>query len=100
MKGEDLPARVLHLEHSVSSIREQMAQLATEQKHVMRTLDRVDQRTESMCRTIEDIPKISGLLKDPRTVLLLMAIFGGAVGVDTVAASLLNPAMAVEAATP
>jgi|TARA_R110000744_G_scaffold187259_9_gene306702 hypothetical protein len=90
MNGEDLPVRVLHLEHSVSSIREQMAQLATEQKHVTRTLDRVDQRTEAMCRSIEEIPRISSLIRDPRTVLLLVALFGGAVGVDTVAASLVS----------
>ena len=43
-----------------------------------------------MCRSIEEIPRISSLIRDPRTVLLLVALFGGAVGVDTVAASLVS----------
>ena len=98
MIGEDLPARGLHLEHSVSSIRENMAQLATEQRHLVKTMERVDQRTERICKGIENMPSVRSLFKDPRMILLLIAICGGAVGVDTVAMSLIAPLSAQPAA--
>tara|TARA_R110002020_G_scaffold128580_8_gene288198 strand:+ start:262 stop:564 length:303 start_codon:yes stop_codon:yes gene_type:complete len=93
-EDRDINARVLYLEQSVSSVRETIAQLSADQKHLTRTLDRVDSRTETMCSRLESMPIAANLLKDPRAIFLLFALFGGAVGADTVAASLINSASA------
>lgn len=96
----DLPARVLHLEQNVASVREQIAQLSAEQRHAAQTLNRVDQRTATMCARMDDMPSITHALKDPRVITLLFVLLSGAVGADTVLGSLMHaPPVATAAVT-
>lgn len=96
----DIPTRVLHLEHSVSDVRETIAQLTAEQRHLTKTMDRVDKRTEVICESLSDLPSFSRVLKDPRALFLIFILFSGAVGADTAAAGFLRALAPVEAVVP
>ncbi len=93
----DLEGRVHRLELSVVEIREKMAAMTTEQRHILDTVQRIEGSVAAVRKSVDDMPTLAKALHDPRVILLLFAMFGGAAGADTVIGSLMSAAPAAEA---
>tara|TARA_R100000081_G_scaffold86024_2_gene55449 strand:- start:1502 stop:1795 length:294 start_codon:yes stop_codon:yes gene_type:complete len=94
----DLEGRVHRLELSVVEIREKMAAMTTEQRHILDTVQRIEGSVAAVKKSVDDMPTIAKALHDPKVVLMLFAMFGGAAGVDTVIGNLMASAPVAEAA--
>jgi hypothetical protein len=92
----DLDHRVATLEEQVGGIRETLAIVQNEQKHSVKTLERIEaQLTVMNNRTQFDW---STALKNPQTIVLGLILVGGLLGHDTMmlANAALNPALAAQ----
>ena len=92
----NLDQRVTILEDQVGGIRETLAIVQNEQKHSVRTLDRIEaQITEMAKRNQFDW---GTALKNPQTIVLGLILIGGLLGHDTMmlANTALNPALAAQ----
>ena len=90
----NLDQRVSNLEETVGGIREALAMVQNEQKHSMKTLDRIEsQLTELTRRNQVDL---GSALRNPQTIVLGLVLVGGLLGHDTMmlASAALNPALA------
>jgi len=89
-----LDQRVSNLEDQVGGIREALAMVQNEQKHSVKTLDRIESQLTEMCRRNQ--LDLGSALKHPQTIVLGLILIGGLLGHDTMmlANSALNPAMA------
>ena len=89
-----LDQRVSSLEETVGGIREALAMVQNEQKHSVKTLDRIEsQLTELTRRNQVDL---GSALRNPQTIVLGLILIGGLLGHDTMmlANAALNPALA------
>ena len=90
----NLDQRVSNLEETVGGIREALAMVQNEQKHSVKTLDRIEsQLTELTRRNQVDL---GSALRNPQTIVLGLVLVGGLLGHDTMmlASAALNPALA------
>ena len=90
----NLDQRVTILEDQVGGIRETLAIVQNEQKHSVKTLDRIEaQITEMAKRNQFDW---GTALKNPQTIVLGLILIGGLLGHDTMmlASTAMNPALA------
>tara|TARA_R100000664_G_scaffold14444_1_gene22708 strand:- start:4296 stop:4601 length:306 start_codon:yes stop_codon:yes gene_type:complete len=94
----DLDHRVTALEDQVVGIRETLAIVQNEQKHSVKTLDRIEAQLTEMCKQSQT--NWASALKNPQTLLLGLVILGGLLGHDTMqlATMALHPAAASPAA--
>ena len=90
----NLDQRVSNLEDQVGGIREALAMVQNEQKHSVKTLDRIESQLTEMSRRNQ--LDLGSALKHPQTIVLGLILIGGLLGHDTMmlANSALNPAMA------
>ena len=90
----DLDNRVTALEDQVGGIRETLAIVQNEQKHSVKTLDRIEAQLTQMCH--QTAPDWSTAFKNPQTIVLGLILVGGLLGHDTMmlAATTMNPALA------
>jgi len=93
----NLETRVHTLEATVGGIREKMASVETEQRHILDTCQRIDACLQDVNKKVDRIPDATKLFSDPRFILILVTLFGGALGIDTMAYSLANPSVAAPA---
>ena len=90
----NLDQRVSNLEETVGGIREALAMVQNEQKHSVKSLDRIEsQLTELTRRNQVDL---GSALRNPQTIVLGLVLVGGLLGHDTMmlASAALNPALA------
>ena len=90
----NLDQRVTILEDQVGGIRETLAIVQNEQKHSVKTLDRIEaQITEMAKRNQFDW---GTAIKNPQTIVLGLILIGGLLGHDTMmlASATMNPALA------
>lgn len=87
----NLETRVHSLESTVGGIREKMAGITTEQRHILDTCQRIDACLQDVNKKVDQIPNAQKMFSDPRFILILVTLFGGALGIDTVATSLAHP---------
>jgi hypothetical protein len=90
----DLDHRVTVLEETVGGIRETLAIVQNEQKHSVKTLDRIESQLVLLCK--QDKEDWSEAFKNPQTIVLGLVLIGGLLGHDTMmlANAALNPALA------
>jgi len=89
-----LDQRVTNLEDQVGGIRETLAMVQNEQKHSVKTLDRIE-------ASLHELNKRNQIdwgtaLKNPQTIVLGLILVGGLLGHDTMmlASTAMNPALA------
>ena len=89
-----LDQRVTILEDQVGGIRETLAMVQNEQKHSVKTLDRIEAQINEMCRRNQF--DWSTAIKNPQTIVLGLILIGGLLGHDTMmlASATMNPALA------
>ena len=89
-----LDQRVTILEDQVGGIRETLAMVQNEQKHSVKTLDRIEAQINEMCRRNQF--DWGTALKNPQTIVLGLILVGGLLGHDTMmlASAAMNPALA------
>ena len=92
----DLDNRVTALEETVGGIRETLAIVQNEQKHSVKTLDRIEAQLTEMCRRNQF--DFSSALKNPQTIVLGLILIGGLLGHDTMqlASASMNPSFAAQ----
>jgi hypothetical protein len=90
----NLDQRVTILEDQVGGIRETLAIVQNEQKHSVRTLDRIEAQIIEMAK--RDQFDWGTALKNPQTIVLGLILIGGLLGHDTMmlASAAANPALA------
>jgi len=76
MSGLEL--RVTNLEEQVGGIRETVAVIQTEQKYTVSALGRIEERLDEMGR--HSLWSISGALRHPQTIILILTVLGGLLG--------------------
>lgn len=92
----NLDQRVTLLEDQVGGIRETLAIVQNEQKHSVKTLDRIETQLTEMCRRNQF--DFGTALKNPQTIVLGLILIGGLLGHDTMmlANAALNPSIAAQ----
>jgi hypothetical protein len=92
----DLDNRVTALEDQVGGIRETLAIVQNEQKHSVKTLDRIESQLTQMCQ--RDKEDWANAFKNPQTIVLGLILIGGLLGHDTMmlANTAMNPALAAQ----
>ena len=92
----DLDNRVTALEETVGGIRETLAIVQNEQKHSVKTLDRIEAQLTQMCS--QSAPDWGAAFKNPQTIVLGLILIGGLLGHDTMmlASTAMNPALAAQ----
>tara|TARA_R100001510_G_C7621768_1_gene182502 strand:+ start:566 stop:868 length:303 start_codon:yes stop_codon:yes gene_type:complete len=92
----DLDNRVTALEDQVGGIRETLAIVQNEQKHSVKTLDRIEAQLTQMCN--QTAPDWGSAFKNPQTIVLGLILIGGLLGHDTMqlANTAMNPALAAQ----
>ena len=90
----NLDQRVTILEDQVGGIRETLAIVQNEQKHSVRTLDRIESQITEMAKRNQF--DWGTALKNPQTIVLGLILIGGLLGHDTMmlASTAMNPALA------
>ena len=90
----DLDNRVTALEDQVGGIRETLAIVQNEQKHSVKTLDRIEAQLGEMCKRSQ--MDWATVFKNPQTIVLGLILVGGLLGHDTMqlANAALNPSFA------
>jgi hypothetical protein len=90
----NLDQRVTILEDQVGGIRETLAIVQNEQKHSVRTLDRIEAQITEMAK--RDQINWGTAMKNPQTIVLGLILIGGLLGHDTMmlASTAVNPALA------
>ena len=76
MSGLEL--RVTNLEEQVGGIRETVAVIQTEQKYTVSALGRIEERLDEMGQ--RSLWSISGALRHPQTIILILTVLGGLLG--------------------
>tara|TARA_R100001463_G_scaffold72166_1_gene126073 strand:- start:168 stop:470 length:303 start_codon:yes stop_codon:yes gene_type:complete len=89
-----LDQRVTNLEDQVGGIRETLAMVQNEQKHSVKTLDRIEASLSDLNR--RNSVDWGTALKNPQTIVLGLILVGGLLGHDTMmlASTAMNPALA------
>jgi len=89
-----LDQRVTNLEDQVGGIRETLAMVQNEQKHSVKTLDRIEAQLTIL--SVQNQGDWSTAFKNPQTIVLGLILIGGLLGHDTMmlASTAMNPALA------
>lgn len=92
----NLDQRVTVLEDQVGGIRETLAIVQNEQKHSVKTLERIESQLTLMCNQSQ--PDWGTAFKNPQTIVLGLILIGGLLGHDTMmlANASMNPAIAAQ----
>lgn len=90
----NLDQRVTILEDQVGGIRETLAIVQNEQKHSVKTLDRIE--AQLMVLSKKETSEWANAFKNPQTIVLGLVLIGGLLGHDTMmlASTAMNPALA------
>jgi len=90
----DLDHRVTTLEEQVGGIRETLAIVQNEQKHSVKTLDRIEAQLTLLSG--QNKADWGNAFKNPQTIVLGLILIGGLLGHDTMmlASTAMNPALA------
>jgi hypothetical protein len=89
-----LDQRVTNLEDQVGGIRETLAMVQNEQKHSVKTLDRIEASLSALNQRNQF--DWASAIKNPQTIVLGLILIGGLLGHDTMmlANTAMNPALA------
>ncbi len=92
----NLDQRVSNLEETVGGIREALAMVQNEQKHSVKTLDRIE--AQLMVLSTQNQSDWGNAFKNPQTIVLGLILIGGLLGHDTMmlANTAMNPALAAQ----
>ena len=90
----DLDHRVTMLEETVGGTRETLAIVQNEQKHSVKTLDRIEAQLTVL--SSQNQTDWGSAFKNPQTIVLGLILIGGLLGHDTMmlANTAMNPALA------
>ena len=92
----NLDQRVTVLEDQVGGIRETLAIVQNEQKHSVKTLERIESQLTLL--SSQDQSDWGNAFKNPQTIVLGLILIGGLLGHDTMmlANTAMNPALAAQ----
>jgi hypothetical protein len=92
----NLDQRVSNLEETVGGIREALAMVQNEQKHSVKTLDRIEAQLTVL--STQNQSDWGNAFKNPQTIVLGLILIGGLLGHDTMmlANTAMNPALAAQ----